>query len=295
MTPSAFLSCPGGEETDSEASAKPLVNFFDDEDRGFYPETVPRRCTDCCWIPTYLAALGLFVFVSIYSTKHHMLSESLWVPRDYNFHACGAGENEGKEWLNKVGLRSYLKIESKDMKRLEGHVSICSIWIVCSQVYILFPQASKHLVPKKVFPDLSKLSRSEVPVLLYWHLFRKDLPYGWEADQHSLSSLRQRMSHHMGFWNPVLRWEQYIWFTSHLQNTPIQWSVWTYCRNCRKFDLQRIFFVLLFASSFLFCYNLGSACLAAFGWHSCLHPCGGRPLRHVCGPLCERDHLDWPY
>lgn len=76
--------------TEQEELKKPLVNFWDDEDRGYYPDTVPRKCTDTCWVPIYLVFLALFIYVCEYAYSKNLLTHA-WVPRDYKFRSCGEG------------------------------------------------------------------------------------------------------------------------------------------------------------------------------------------------------------
>lgn len=117
---------------DSEDADRPVVNFWDDEDRGYFPETVPRRCTDVCCIPIYLVALSFFVVICVYGASHG-LEHSPWLPRDYKWQACGQGENLGREYLyfciDTFFTSAYLMDEKKINTRYPLCVSECpSTW-----------------------------------------------------------------------------------------------------------------------------------------------------------------------
>ena len=115
---------------------KPIINFYDDEDRGFYPETVPRRCQDCLWLPVYLVFASVFAVICYAGINHNLVAQrvtwqisscytellnsctytvptqpsakpckvvlvktKVWVARDYRFQQCGIGDNVGKPYL----------------------------------------------------------------------------------------------------------------------------------------------------------------------------------------------------
>ena len=54
---------------------KPIINFWDDEDRGFYPETVPRRCQDCLWLLVYLVFASVFVVICYVGINHNLVAQ----------------------------------------------------------------------------------------------------------------------------------------------------------------------------------------------------------------------------
>ena len=54
---------------------KPIVNFYDDEDRGFYPETVPRSCQDSLCLLVYLAAAAVFVAICYVGITHNLVAQ----------------------------------------------------------------------------------------------------------------------------------------------------------------------------------------------------------------------------
>ena len=86
------------------------MNFWDDEDLGYFPDTVPRRCTDCCWIPIYFIALSLFASVCFFAATHHLIDRTPWLPRDYKWRACGEGENVGKEPLGSTDTSTKRRV-----------------------------------------------------------------------------------------------------------------------------------------------------------------------------------------
>ena len=54
---------------------KPIVNFWDDEDRGFYPETVPRSCQDTFCLLIYVVAAAVFVAICYVGINHNLVAQ----------------------------------------------------------------------------------------------------------------------------------------------------------------------------------------------------------------------------
>ncbi|CAE8609137.1 unnamed protein product [Polarella glacialis] len=102
------------------------LNRADPQDLGLEPDTVPRRCTDCIWIPPYFLGLALLVFV----TQESMASAELWkldsLP-DLNGHLCGhvGSVNENKPFLFFcMDILSQFGPDSKN-PRLDTYFPIC--------------------------------------------------------------------------------------------------------------------------------------------------------------------------
>ncbi|CAJ1452471.1 unnamed protein product [Effrenium voratum] len=96
----------------------------DPEDRGFGPSTVPRSCTDACWIIPFVICLGLFVYVSSYALQNGDLSTLLSLP-DRNGNLCGHGLNREKPFLYFcMQQNSQWAFEGND-KRLDMANPIC--------------------------------------------------------------------------------------------------------------------------------------------------------------------------
>eukprot|EP00930_Biecheleria_cincta_P008438 TRINITY_DN10987_c0_g1_i1.p1 TRINITY_DN10987_c0_g1~~TRINITY_DN10987_c0_g1_i1.p1 ORF type:complete len:686 (+),score=76.01 TRINITY_DN10987_c0_g1_i1:110-2059(+) len=76
---------------------KPVPNWADEEDCGFYPDTLPRRCTDCLCIPFYAVCLSVMLVCSVHIAVHSSLqAESKFSGRDYMGMPCGKEDNAGK-------------------------------------------------------------------------------------------------------------------------------------------------------------------------------------------------------
>ena len=54
---------------------KPIINFWDDEDRGFYPETVPRSCQDSLCLLVYLAVFAVFAAICYVGINHNLVAQ----------------------------------------------------------------------------------------------------------------------------------------------------------------------------------------------------------------------------
>lgn len=120
---------------------KPIINFYDDEDRGFYPETIPRRCQDCLWLPVYLVFASVFAVICYAGINHNLVAQRVWVARDYRFQQCGIGDNVGKPYLY-FCLEAYFADEYlMDNKQVNTQYPICvedcpNSWLGTMECYV---------------------------------------------------------------------------------------------------------------------------------------------------------------
>eukprot|EP00930_Biecheleria_cincta_P024680 TRINITY_DN17648_c0_g2_i1.p1 TRINITY_DN17648_c0_g2~~TRINITY_DN17648_c0_g2_i1.p1 ORF type:complete len:685 (-),score=72.21 TRINITY_DN17648_c0_g2_i1:73-2040(-) len=138
----------GSEDELSDASVlalpvgpKPVPNWEDDQDRGFYPDTLPRRCTDCICIPFYFVCFSVLMAFSVHEIMHSSLSTRSFTGRDYMGMPCGEDDNADKPYvyfcLNRMTADEFLV----DNKRLNTLYPLCvedcpSAWNETIECYI---------------------------------------------------------------------------------------------------------------------------------------------------------------
>lgn len=121
--------------------SKPVPNWVDDEDRGFYPDTLPRRCTDCMCIPFFVVCFSVLMVFSGHQMMHSSLSSRIFTGRDYMGMPCGEDENADKPYeyfcLNGMTQEQFLF----DDKQLNMQYPLCvadcpSSWNETIECYI---------------------------------------------------------------------------------------------------------------------------------------------------------------
>eukprot|EP00931_Biecheleriopsis_adriatica_P120079 TRINITY_DN95224_c0_g1_i1.p1 TRINITY_DN95224_c0_g1~~TRINITY_DN95224_c0_g1_i1.p1 ORF type:complete len:665 (-),score=66.58 TRINITY_DN95224_c0_g1_i1:82-2076(-) len=101
---SAKTSPAGDFDSDDEL---PVPNYVDHEDRGYYPDTLPRRCTDYLMCPLYAVFVIAFLIISCDAILNSKLDE---IPMgvDYSNTPCGTLQNSGKPFLYFCEIDEYV-------------------------------------------------------------------------------------------------------------------------------------------------------------------------------------------
>ena len=112
------------QDSDEEMTPRAGQSSMDPEDRGFDPSTVPRECTDTCWIIPFIICFGIFIFVCSDALSKGDLSNLVRLP-DLNGHLCGQGINRDKPFLYFCMQQDSQWVFQGNDKRLDMANPVC--------------------------------------------------------------------------------------------------------------------------------------------------------------------------
>lgn len=108
----------------SDDDHRPVVNRLDPQDKGYDPSTLPRKCTDLCWIFPFFVSLCTYAYILVASVRVGNLEILTTLP-DWEGNLCGQGVNKGRPYLYFCMSQESEWIMEANNKSLDVRAPIC--------------------------------------------------------------------------------------------------------------------------------------------------------------------------